>query len=191
MNNSEIDFSSMTISEIFNFKKKLEESYSKLCEDRAYDLKSIDHEDFDPYSKKGEKSINAIIKKYAEYDDGYNFLMEEIIRNLELRNVSVEEFKQNHNRELTNEQYIEKASQLAPCKVIGWANKPNPKVMGEYLNSVSIKPENAVMVGDRPLTDILAGKLLGCKTILVGSINPSENLPTRLVRALERSTIRK
>ena len=41
------------------------------------------------------------------------------------------------------------------------------------------------------LTDILAGKLLGCKTILVGSINPNENLPTRFVRALERSTIRK
>lgn len=90
-----------------------------------------------------------------------------------------------------NEQYIEKASQQAPCKVLGWANKPNPRIMSEYLNSVNIKPENAVMIGDRPLTDILAGKLLGCKTILVGSINPSENLPTRFVRALERSTIRK
>ena len=90
-----------------------------------------------------------------------------------------------------NDQYIEKANQLAPCKVIGWANKPNPFVMGEYLKSVNIKPENAVMIGDRPLTDILAGKRLGCKTILVGSINPNENLPTRLVRALERSTIRK
>ena len=90
-----------------------------------------------------------------------------------------------------SEQYIENASQLAPCKVIGWANKPNPKVMGEYLHSVGIKPSQAVMIGDRPLTDILAGKLLGCKTILVGSINPVENFPTRFVRALERSTIRK
>ena len=47
------------------------------------------------------------------------------------------------------------------------------------------------MVGDRPLTDILAGKRLGCKTILVGSINPKENLPTKFVRALERSTIKR
>ena len=90
-----------------------------------------------------------------------------------------------------NEYYVEKAAQAAPCKVIGRANKPNPRIMSEYLNSVNIKPSEAVMIGDRPLTDILAGKLLGCKTILVGSINPSENWPTKLVRALERSTIRK
>ena len=75
--------------------------------------------------------------------------------------------------------------------MIGWANKPNPKIMGEYLASVNVSPKNAIMIGDRPLTDILAGKLLGCKTILVGSINPIENAPTRFVRALERSTIRK
>ena len=86
--------------------------------------------------------------------------------------------------------YIDNATKLAPCKVIGCANKPNPKIMSEYLKSISIEPQNAVMVGDRPLTDILAGKLLGCKTILVGSINPNENLPTKFVRALERSTIR-
>ena len=89
-----------------------------------------------------------------------------------------------------NEEYIANASKIAPCKVIGNANKPNPKIMGEYLKSIGIEPNNAVMVGDRPLTDILAGKLLGCKTILVGSINPKENLPTKFVRALERSTIR-
>ena len=89
-----------------------------------------------------------------------------------------------------NEEYINNASKLAPCRVIGMANKPNPQIMRSYLKSIEIKPHEAVMVGDRPLTDILAGKLLGCKTILVGSINPKENLPTKIVRALERSTIR-
>ena len=89
------------------------------------------------------------------------------------------------------DEYIDNANKIAPCKVIGKANKPNPKVMRKYLKSVNIKPEEAVMIGDRPLTDILAGKFLGCKTILVGSINPKENLPTKFVRALERSTIRK
>ena len=90
-----------------------------------------------------------------------------------------------------NPKYIENANKIAPCPVIGHANKPNPTVMGEYLKSKNICPKEAVMIGDRPLTDILAGKLLGCKTILVGSINQNENLPTRFVRALERSTIRK
>ena len=90
-----------------------------------------------------------------------------------------------------NEAYIENASKISPCRVIGKANKPNPKIMKEYLSEISVEPSCAVMVGDRPLTDILAGKLLGCKTILVGSINPKENLPTKIVRALERSTIRK
>ena len=89
-----------------------------------------------------------------------------------------------------NDKYIEEASKIVPCRVIGRADKPNPKVMRSYLESVGVEPCCAVMVGDRPLTDILAGKLLGCKTILVGSINPKENLPTKFVRALERSTIR-
>ena len=89
------------------------------------------------------------------------------------------------------DEYIENASRIAPCRVIGKANKPDIRVMKAYLDSINVKPEEAVMVGDRPLTDILAGKRLGCKTILVGSINPNENLPTKFVRALERSTIRK
>ena len=89
-----------------------------------------------------------------------------------------------------SDKYIENANKIAPCLVIGKANKPSPKIMGEYLKSKNILPKEAVMIGDRPLTDILAGKLLGCKTILVGSINPNENLPTKFVRALERSTIK-
>mgnify|MGYP003571272765 CR=1 FL=1 len=88
-------------------------------------------------------------------------------------------------------EYIENANKIAPCRVIGNANKPNPKVMAQYLESLNLEPEQAVMIGDRPLTDILAGKLLGCKTILVGSINPNENLPTKFIRALERTTIKK
>lgn len=90
----------------------------------------------------------------------------------------------------TKTDYIEKTARIAPCRVIGNAKKPNPKIAKKYLDSIGIKPSEAVMIGDRPLTDILVGKFLGCKTILVGSINPNENLPTRFVRALERSTIR-
>jgi len=35
------------------------------------------------------------------------------------------------------------------------------------LSQMSIKPEEAIAVGDRPETDILGGKNSGCKTALV------------------------
>ncbi len=90
-----------------------------------------------------------------------------------------------------SEEYIGKVQALSDFTVIGHASKPNPKKMKQYLNSLGIKPNEAVMVGDRPLTDIVAGKLLGCKTILVDSINAeNENRPTRFVRWLERRVIR-
>lgn len=90
-----------------------------------------------------------------------------------------------------NEDYINKVRAQSDFTVVGHASKPNPKKMRSYLQDIGIEPKQAVMVGDRPLTDIVAGKLLGCKTILVDSINAeNENLPTRFVRKLERSVIR-
>lgn len=88
-------------------------------------------------------------------------------------------------------EYISKVQAMSDFAVVGHANKPSPKIMAEFLKSVNLKPEQAVMIGDRPLTDILAGKLLGSKTILVDSITrDSENKLTRVVRWLERLTIR-
>ncbi len=88
--------------------------------------------------------------------------------------------------------YIDKVQSQSNFTVIGHANKPSPKIMSEFLKSVNITPEQTVMIGDRPLTDILAGKLLGSKTILVDSITKdTENKLTRFVRKLERLTIRK
>lgn len=89
-------------------------------------------------------------------------------------------------------EYIEKAKSQCRIDVIGHANKPNPKSLLEYLKSKNIEPKNAIMVGDRPLTDILAGQLAGTQTILVDSITrETEPKLTRFVRFLERLTIRK
>lgn len=91
-----------------------------------------------------------------------------------------------------NKDYIEKVQAMSAFPVIGHANKPSPKVMREFLKSVNISPAETVVIGDRPLTDVLAGKLLGAKTILVDSITKdTENKPTRIVRKLERLVIRK
>lgn len=56
----------------------------------------------------------------------------------------------------------------------------------------NIKAETTCFVGDRPLTDVLCGKNLGCTTILVDSITAdTEKLIVRLARKLERITVRR
>ena len=152
-----------------------------------YNLKNVYDIDFEELKQQGVKCLMFDLDSTVMVSKSGRFTKE----TLDWFNTFLNDFEVAIISNNKNEQYIEKASQIAPCKVVGWANKPNPRIMGEYLQSIKVKPQNAVMIGDRPLTDILAGKLLGCKTILVGSINPSENLPTRFVRALERSTIRK
>ena len=152
-----------------------------------YNLKNIYEIDFEKLKQQGVKCLMFDLDSTVMLSKSATFLPE----TLNWFNSFIQDFEVAIISNNKNEEYILNASKLAPCKVIGRANKPNPKVMKDYLESVNVEPENAIMVGDRPLTDILAGKLLGCKTILVGSINPNENLPTKFVRALERSTIRK
>ena len=151
-----------------------------------YNLKNIYEIDFNELKKTGIKCIMFDLDSTLMISKSGKFLQE----TLEWFKTFQNDFEVAIISNNKNEDYITQVSNLAPCKVIGNANKPNPKIMREYLNSVNISPKEAIMIGDRPLTDILAGKLLGCKTILVGSINPTENLPTKFVRALERSTIR-
>lgn len=88
-----------------------------------------------------------------------------------------------------NPEYTKKAKKAIDFKVIDAANKPFSLKMKHHIKVIGMKPSDVVMVGDRPLTDILAGKLFGTKTILVGSINDNENTPTKAVRFLERLTI--
>lgn len=151
-----------------------------------YNLKNVYEIDFEELKNQGIKCIMFDLDSTVMVSKSANFLPETV----EWFNSFIKDFEVAIISNNKNEEYINNASKLAPCRVIGMANKPNPQIMRSYLESIEIKPHEAVMVGDRPLTDILAGKLLGCKTILVGSINPKENLPTKIVRALERSTIR-
>jgi len=86
--------------------------------------------------------------------------------------------------------YVEKVQSISTFQVIADAKKPSTKAIRKLLAKIKMEPKEVVIVGDRPLTDILAGKLLGSKTILVGSINAdNEGVATRLVRWLERRFI--
>ena len=152
-----------------------------------YNLKNVYEIDFEELKQQGVKCLMFDLDSTVMVSKSANFLPE----TLDWFDTFLKDFEVAIISNNKNDSYIENANNIAPCKVIGRADKPNPKVMKEYLDSVNIEPKSAIMIGDRPLTDILAGKLLGCKTILVGSINPNENLPTKFVRALERSVIRK
>ena len=91
-----------------------------------------------------------------------------------------------------NKDYINKVQAISDFQIIGHANKPSPKVMKEYLKTINKTPSETVVIGDRPLTDILAGRLLGAKTILVDSIVKDTEKPiVRAVRGLERLTVKK
>lgn len=87
----------------------------------------------------------------------------------------------------TNQNYINQVRAVSNFTVISHAKKPDTKVMLSYLQSIGKTTKDAVMIGDRPLTDILCGKLAGVTTVLVDSITKdTESRLVRFVRKLER-----
>ncbi len=152
-----------------------------------YNVVSLFDIDFKQIKSQG---INALLfdldstvmpSKSGEYPENISRLLNDLKQNFVIAVIS-------NNK---NKNYIDKVRQISAFTVIGNANKPSPKIMMEFLKSVNIKPEETVVIGDRPLTDILAGKLLGAKTVLVDSVTKdSENKLTRFVRKLERLVIR-
>ena len=91
-----------------------------------------------------------------------------------------------------NENYISKVKAASDFPLLFCAAKPDTKKVSEFIKQHNLMPDKCVLVGDRPLTDILCGKKLGCKTILVDSITAdSEAKIVRFARFLERISIRK
>ena len=91
-----------------------------------------------------------------------------------------------------NEEYIEKVKQISDFPLLFKAAKPNTSAISTFVTEHGYNPNECVLVGDRPLTDILCGKKFGCKTILVDSITcDSESKLVRFARCLERLSIRK
>ena len=153
-----------------------------------YNLKSIYDIDLDELKSKGIKVIlfdldsTIMVSKSGKFLEKTVQWLEEVKQLFQIAVIS-----NNYN-----EEYLDKVRAVVDFKVIGAARKPDPTIMKNYLDEIGISPCEAVMVGDRPLTDILGGKRLGCTTILVDSINAeNENIPTRCVRWLERCTIKK
>jgi len=91
-----------------------------------------------------------------------------------------------------NEKYIKSARSQVDFDVISNAKKPDKTAILECIKSFNESPEKVVMIGDRPLTDILAGKFAGTKTVLVDSITrKTETKIVRFIRSLEKLTLKK
>lgn len=152
-----------------------------------YNLKSIYDIDLDELQKQGIKAIlfdldsTLMASKSGIYsDEVYSF-----IRSVE------EKFFIAVVSNNKNPQYIEKVKAITHFPILFEACKPRTGVVLKFLKEYNINPKDCALVGDRPLTDILCGKFLGCKTILVDSITAdTESKLVRFVRALERLSIR-
>ena len=92
-----------------------------------------------------------------------------------------------------NPDYIAKVSACSDFPVVFKAHKPDIKVAKKFMQEHKLSPETTCFVGDRPLTDVMCGKKLGCKkTILVDSITADIEKPiVRFARKLERVFIKK
>jgi hypothetical protein len=91
-----------------------------------------------------------------------------------------------------NYHYIKNARSQTDIPIYADARKPNTDVIKRACIDLNVDIEKTAMIGDRPLSDILAGKNAGMTTILVDSISKDEeNFLVRFVRFLERLTIRK
>jgi len=151
-----------------------------------YNLKNIYEIDLELLKNQGVKAMffdldsTIMVSKSAEYTEKTEAWLKKVDEDFFIAVIS-------NNKKC---EYIEKVRSISSFQVIGSANKPSPKAMKKLLKKINMLPQEVVIVGDRPLTDILAGKLLGAKTILVDSINAHNEGPaTRFVRWLERRFI--
>ena len=91
-----------------------------------------------------------------------------------------------------NPDYMAKVQSCTDFPIVFEAHKPDIKVAKKFMDENNLKPETTCFVGDRPLTDIVCGQRLGCKTILVDSITADIEKPVvRFARWLERLSIKK
>jgi len=89
---------------------------------------------------------------------------------------------------LTNN-YTQRASEVArllKIPIIKAAFKPSPAAFRGALRVMALPAGQVAVVGDQLFTDVLGGKLVGMRAILVEPLSSREFFTTRFVRWLER-----
>ncbi|MBR6301815.1 YqeG family HAD IIIA-type phosphatase [bacterium] len=151
-----------------------------------YNLKRIYDIDLDDLKNQGIKGMlfdldsTLMASKSAQYSKEILDWLSVVRKDFFIAVVS-----NNHNKK-----YIEKVSAVSDFPLLFDAAKPKTQKVEAFLKQYNIKPEDCALVGDRPLTDIVCGQRLGCKTILVDSITAdTEAKIVRFVRFLERLSV--
>ena len=148
-----------------------------------YEAKTIYEINYDRLKDEGIRVIAFDLDSTVMKSKSATFAVEtlKLFENLK-KDFSLLIISNNHNLE-----YISKAANQIDFPILANAKKPRTNVSKAFFKENGIDSKKMVMVGDRPLTDILFGKFLGCKTILVDSINWYEEKPiVRFARSLER-----
>jgi HAD superfamily phosphatase (TIGR01668 family) len=87
--------------------------------------------------------------------------------------------------------YVKEAGELLMFPAIAQAAKPRRKALRQAVEMMSLNPNQVVVVGDRPLTDIWGGQRLGAHTILVDPLIKHQEIPLyKFLRKLERLSVR-
>ena len=153
-----------------------------------YNIKSIYDINLEELKQKGIKALlfdldsTLMASKTAFYDEKTLNWLEEVKKDFFVAVVS-----NNHNPK-----YIEKVTKVTDFPIAFNAAKPDTKVAKTLMDEHNLTGDITAFVGDRPLTDTLCGKRLGCTTILVDSISADREKPiVRFVRKLERLSVRK
>lgn len=69
-----VNFAEMTDDELLDFRNQLLIQREMLSSDYVEELKNRTKGDFDPYSRRGEKVIKKVIKKFEDRDLGLSYL---------------------------------------------------------------------------------------------------------------------
>lgn len=148
-----------------------------------YNVESLEDIDFDALKSEGKSVLMFDLDSTLMPSKSGDYLpkTKELLKKLQ-QDFTVVVLSNN-----TNQNYINKVRSVTDFEVISHARKPDTKVMLDYLNRIGKSVDEAVMIGDRPLTDILCGQNANVTTILVDSITKdTEHKIVRFVRFLER-----
>ena len=151
-----------------------------------YNVEKLEDINFDELKEKGKSVLMFDLDSTIMPSNSGEYLP----KTKELLNKLIKDFTIVVLSNNTNKKYIEKVRSVSNFEIISNAKKPSTKVMIEYLNKIGKTPKDTVIIGDRPLTDVLCGKRACATTILVDSVTKDkENKIVRFVRWLERLII--